>query len=161
MSIYNRKTGEEKFKGMVLKVWGTFQMDMSFDEVLYWCEESQTSKTTRICGDWWAEVDASEEIRQKYMNQIESQIIKSEEDYAEQQKRVVKVGSVVKVVRGRKMPKEVVFKVTRIEKMQFGTLIFNCVGDCTYIRNVQVEVDGKFQEPIKEAYKKTVYFRAI
>lgn len=160
MSIYNRSTKEETHKGMVLHVRGTFKMDMSMDEVLIWDPSTKSCFTKTICGDWYAEVDASDEVKAQYYKLIQDTAEHYKKLNAEARLKDFHVGCEIKVVRGRKVPLNTVAKVTSISKTQFGDKLNLNTGISVWAKNCHILVDGSFTEAICY-YQRDFYFQAI
>lgn len=108
MAIYNTKTGERKLEGCVISERGTFRMDTSMDEIKYWNREKGHPDVMYLSqGDWHVErgSDLSSEI-QDFLWKYEADLrIKAEARALEREARTLKIGSTVRVVRGRKVPK--------------------------------------------------------
>lgn len=160
MAIVNRKTNETSHIGAVLHVRGTFRMDMSMDEVFIWHPKTKTVSIEYICGDTWAEVDASPETRQAYYDSIRDMQKEYDRINLERKAKSIQVGSIIKVVRGRKVPKGTIAEVLRIESTTNYTMIFLSNGLVTYDKNVSIRYNGEFIEPLIYI-EKTFYFQAI
>ncbi len=158
MSMFNTKTGEEKSKGLILHVRGTFRMDMSMDEVLIWDPETNACSIEYLCGDWYAEVDASEKTIKNYYSSIRSRQLVLDDINTKAKKLELKVGSKIKVIRGKNIEKDYIGHITKVFNDNYNTIFVD--GKRTYARNVQIEVNGLFKDP-QTYVKQVLYFQAI
>ncbi len=160
MALTNKRLGLTEHVGMILHVRGTFTMDTSMDEVLIWNPETKSPFTQLISGDTFAEVDASDELKLEYRQFVMNHQLKIDELNRVSKLRTIKAGSVVKVVRGRKVAKGTVFTVKKVVESSYGNLVFLDDSTFTYESNLEIEFEGKFIEP-EYFVERKFYFQAV
>lgn len=160
MAITNKRLGTVEHVGMVLKVRGTFRQDTSMDEVLVWHPETGRTSYVYLCGDTFAEVDASDEIKQAYRDSVRNYALELIALNDENRLKSVQVGSVIRVVGGRKTPKGTIAKVVAKRVEPHYTMLILDNGMATYESNVLVQYNGEFIEPIVYV-QRTFYFDAV
>lgn len=160
MAIVNKTLNTEEYVGMVLRVRGTFRMDVSMDEVLIWDPIHKVAFVEYIMGDTWANVDASEEVKAEYYQSIVDRQNELDQLNNESLLKSIRVGAEIKVVRGRKVPKGLIGIVKLIHNGNFGESILLEDGTWVSSKNVQVNYKGQFVEP--ETYiERKFFFQAI
>lgn len=155
MAIVNNKTGETRAVGLVLHVRGTFRLDTSMDEVMVWNRDTKNYSVEYLCGDWFATVDANDEVLNEYRQSIQDQIKRNDELDAIEALKCLRVGATVKVIKGRKIKIGTIAKVLRIIQGDHYEMVFLDNGLVTYSNNLDIEFNGEFIAPLfRSKYKR-------
>tara|TARA_R110000868_G_C10973188_1_gene771495 strand:- start:34303 stop:34812 length:510 start_codon:yes stop_codon:yes gene_type:complete len=156
MAVYNSKTKERRLEGQVISERGTFRMDMSMDEIVYWCTKDNHPKTEYLCGgDWYVERGSdlspeNEKAYYTYQDAIRNKRLLAE---AKRLNEALKIGSHVKVYKGRKVPVGIEGEVTYIKDHGYSNLtvgIRHKSGKIyyTYSNNIELLCDGEWTHPL-------------
>lgn len=144
-----------KYKNRVIRVRHAFKMDHHCEEIIAWNDETNSPDFfTNGQGSEYLRVDADEATLAKWDDYQEKKNKRIEERDRIYQLSVIKKGSKIKAVRGRKVKKGTIGTVYAVYENSYSACnqriyFLDENGDKlnTYWANLQIEVNGEWVDP--------------